>query len=110
MAAKVYEATLSRDFRAGRPMVWALVADTNRWDRCSGLTPGTYRWEEVDGRRMRAAVEPDDAIDAERAVEPDRLGDAAHAIVLRVHDERVGPPELIGGRMGRALMLGHAEP
>lgn len=55
MAAKVYEATLSRELRAPRAMVWALVADTNRWDRCSGLTPGTYRWEEVEGRRVRAA-------------------------------------------------------
>ena len=61
-------------------------------------------------RRMRPAVEPDDAVDAERAVEPDRLGDAADAIVLRVHDQRVGAPKLIGRRMRRALMLGHAKP
>ena len=33
-----------------------MVADTNRWDRASGLTAGSYVWREVDGVRMRAAT------------------------------------------------------
>lgn len=46
-------------FRAPRPLVWALVADTNRWDRAAGLQPGKYEWRHIDGRRQRvgSAVE-----------------------------------------------------
>src|SRR5687768_3631623 len=55
MGEKLYESTLSRTFRAPRAMVWALVADTNRWDRASGLTPGVYKWQERNGKRVRTA-------------------------------------------------------
>src|SRR5690606_9370844 len=59
---------------------------------------------------MGAAVEPYDAVDAESPVQPDRLGDPLHPIVLGVYDQRVRAPELIRSRMRRALMLGDAEP
>ncbi len=51
MPAKRYEATLTRTLRAPRAVVWALVADTNRWNRAAGLAPGAYAWRLVDGRR-----------------------------------------------------------
>jgi len=47
---------VTRVFAAPRDLVWALVADTNRWDRASGLTPGRYEWREVDGTRQRTAT------------------------------------------------------
>ena len=50
-----HEVTVERVFEAPRALVWALVADTNRWDRASGLTPGRYDWKEIDGRRTRYA-------------------------------------------------------
>lgn len=56
MGERRYEVTLTRDFPAARELVWALVADTNRWDRASGLTAGAYVWREVEGVRMRAAT------------------------------------------------------
>ena len=55
MAEREQGITLERVFPATRDLVWALVADTNRWDRCSGLTPGKYEWRERDGRWERAA-------------------------------------------------------
>ena len=51
MALKRYVATLRRNLKAPRDVVWALVADTNRWNRASGLAPGKYTWKVVDGRR-----------------------------------------------------------
>ncbi len=56
MGGREHAVTLSRVFRAPRELVWALVADTNRWDRASGLTPGTYGWREHEGRRRRGGT------------------------------------------------------
>jgi class 3 adenylate cyclase len=56
MTGRRYEATMSRRFEAPRAIVWALVADTNRWDRAAGLKPATYGWRIVDGVRARYAV------------------------------------------------------
>ncbi|MCS6799064.1 MAG: DUF5939 domain-containing protein [Myxococcota bacterium] len=50
-----FEARAERMLRAPRPVVWALVADTNRWDRAAGLSPGRYEWVDRDGRRLRRA-------------------------------------------------------
>ena len=55
MAEREQGITMERVFPAPRDLVWALVADTNRWDRCSGLTPGTYEWREHEGRWERFA-------------------------------------------------------
>jgi adenylate cyclase len=49
--------TLQRRIEAPAPLVWALVADTNRFDRAAGLTAGTYRFREgPDGARERVAT------------------------------------------------------
>ncbi len=45
--------TVERRFAAPRSLVWALLADTNRYDRAVGLTPPRYTWRELDGRRER---------------------------------------------------------
>ena len=34
-----YEAQLERLIKAPRALVWAVVSDTNRWDRAAGLAP-----------------------------------------------------------------------
>ena len=48
---------LTRKIPAPAPLVWALVADTNRFDRASGLVAGTYRFKEMpDGSRERVAI------------------------------------------------------
>lgn len=49
------EAVVERTFRASRARVWALVADTNRWDRAQGLSAASYSWRDIDGRRVRVA-------------------------------------------------------
>jgi len=38
---------LKRLIQAPAPLVWALVADTNRFDRAAGLVPGRYEWKEL---------------------------------------------------------------
>jgi adenylate cyclase len=35
--------------------VWAVVSDTNRWDRAAGLAPAKYEWMVEGGKRMRLA-------------------------------------------------------
>jgi class 3 adenylate cyclase len=52
-------------FQAPRALVWALVADTNRWDRASGLTPGQYRFKMVDGKWSRTATARELGMDME---------------------------------------------
>lgn len=56
MTESVYEARVERELRAPRSLVWALVADTNRYDRAYGLKPATYEWRMVDGRRERVGT------------------------------------------------------
>lgn len=46
---------MSREFTAPRALVWALVSDTNRWDRVTGLKPPRYTWVVEQGRRVRRA-------------------------------------------------------
>src|SRR5262245_43487376 len=47
---------LRRKIPAAAPLVWALVADTNRFDRAAGLVAGSYRFRDMpDGSRERVA-------------------------------------------------------
>ncbi len=48
---------VERRIAAPAPLVWALVADTNRFDRASGLVPGKYAYEEVADERGRVSRE-----------------------------------------------------
>jgi len=55
MGDRRYEVSRRRVYDAPRSLVWALVADSNRWDRASGLKPGQYEWRDVDGAWSRVA-------------------------------------------------------
>jgi class 3 adenylate cyclase len=48
MAEREYVATETRTIAAHPALVWALVADTNRFDRAVGLTPGQYEFQDED--------------------------------------------------------------
>ncbi len=48
---------LTRRIPAPAALVWALVADTNRFDRAAGLVAGNYRFRDLpDGTRERVAT------------------------------------------------------
>lgn len=47
--------TVERRFAAPRELVWALLADTHRYNRALGLSPPRYVWRELEGRRTRVA-------------------------------------------------------
>lgn len=47
--------TIERRFDAPASLVWALLGDSNRFDRAVGLGFASYRWEMIDGRREHVA-------------------------------------------------------
>lgn len=50
-----YQVEFEQTFQAARPLVWAIVADTNRWDRAAGLAVPTYEWLKEGGKNLRLA-------------------------------------------------------
>lgn len=56
MRERVFVASVERVVDAPREVVWALVADTNRWNRAAGRGPAKYEWKEVDGKRVHTAT------------------------------------------------------
>jgi class 3 adenylate cyclase len=54
-AMGLYQSELETVFDAARPLVWAIVADTNRWDRAAGLAVPTYEWRREGGKNVRFA-------------------------------------------------------
>ncbi len=50
-----YAAQLERVIQAPRSLVWAVVSDTNRWDRAAGLAPAKYSWLKDGKRNLRLA-------------------------------------------------------
>jgi class 3 adenylate cyclase/ribosomal protein S27AE len=51
----LYQSELEVVFDAARPLVWAIVADTNRWDRAAGLAVPRYEWLKEGGKNLRLA-------------------------------------------------------
>jgi class 3 adenylate cyclase len=47
---------IERTIAAPAQLVWALVADTNRFDRAAGLTPGRYSFRLLDENEPRSRV------------------------------------------------------
>ncbi|MCH9688390.1 MAG: SRPBCC family protein, partial [Deltaproteobacteria bacterium] len=45
--------SVQQRFEAPRALVWALLADTNRYDRALGLGVPRYEWREIDGQRRQ---------------------------------------------------------
>jgi class 3 adenylate cyclase len=58
MAEREYVATETRRIAAHPALVWALVADTNRFDRAVGLTPGDYEFRDEDATTLGTARVP----------------------------------------------------
>jgi class 3 adenylate cyclase len=52
-AETVHSVEGERMLPAASPLVWALVADSNRWDRALGAKPTRYTYEPVDEVRTR---------------------------------------------------------
>lgn len=50
-----YAAELERVIKAPRSLVWAVVSDTNRWDRAAGLAPAKYAWIKEGSANLRLA-------------------------------------------------------
>lgn len=44
--------TVERRIAAPRELVWALLADSNRYDRALGLGAASYTWQTLDGERV----------------------------------------------------------
>ena len=42
---------IERFYEAPAALVWALLSDTNRFDRAMGFTLPVYAWRDIDGRR-----------------------------------------------------------
>lgn len=55
MSGRRYQAELERVFDAPRALVWAIVADTNRWDHAAGLAPPRYGWLVEGKKNLRLA-------------------------------------------------------
>jgi class 3 adenylate cyclase len=51
----IYAVEKERVIDAPRSLVWAVVSDTNRWDRVAGLAPAKYQWLKEGGRNLRLA-------------------------------------------------------
>lgn len=60
-----YAAELERVIRAPRSLVWAVVSDTNRWDRAAGLAPARYEWLKEGTRNLRLAKAKELGLDLE---------------------------------------------
>jgi class 3 adenylate cyclase len=73
-----YEVELRRVFRAPRALVWAIVSDTNRVDRATGLAPPKYRWIREDGRLLRHATAEELGIRIEWIEPPYRWVEGRH--------------------------------
>lgn len=53
-AERMCRTSTTRTFRGRAPVVWAILSDTNRWDRAVGMPPTTYAYEELEPmRRVR---------------------------------------------------------
>src|SRR5688500_16909908 len=58
MAGRELRAKVTRFITAPPELVWALLSDSNRWDRVVGMSPSSYGYEslEIEGRRRRVRV------------------------------------------------------
>lgn len=50
-----FESSLTTVIRAPRPLVWAVISDTNRVDRAMGLVPPRYEWHKEGQKNLRLA-------------------------------------------------------
>ena len=86
-----YQVEFEQTFRAARPLVWAIVADTNRWDRAAGLAVPTYEWLKEGGKNLRLARATELGIPLEWIEPPYRWVEGRHVEGERRF--RTGPVE-----------------
>lgn len=92
-----YEAQLERLIKAPRALVWAVVSDTNRWDRAAGLAPARYSWLKEGKRNLRLAKATELGLDLEWIEPPYQWIEGAMVEGLRRF--RKGPLEAGGFRV-----------
>lgn len=92
-----YAAELERVIAAPRSLVWAVVSDTNRWDRAAGLAPAKYSWLKDGKRNLRLARAKELGIDLEWIEPPYQWIEGAMVEGLRRF--RKGPLEAGGFRV-----------
>lgn len=85
----LYQSELEVMFDAARPLVWAIVADTNRWDRAAGLAPPAYEWLKENGKNLRLARASELGLPLEWVEPPYRWVEGRHVEGERRF--RVGP-------------------
>lgn len=56
MPERVFAVTAERTLPADPDLVWALLSDTNRWDRAVGLAPSTYEYKLLGDPPQRQRV------------------------------------------------------
>ncbi|MBN8616143.1 MAG: adenylate/guanylate cyclase domain-containing protein [Deltaproteobacteria bacterium] len=74
----LYQSELEVVFDAARPLVWAIVADTNRWDRAAGLAPPVYEWMKEGGKNLRLAKASEMGVPLEWIEPPYRWVEGRH--------------------------------
>ncbi|MFO0714442.1 MAG: adenylate/guanylate cyclase domain-containing protein [Sandaracinus sp.] len=93
----LYQSELEVVFDAARPLVWAIVADTNRWDRAAGLAPPAYEWRKEGGKNLRVARAQELGVPLEWIEPPYRWIEGRHVEGERRF--RAGPVERGGFRV-----------
>lgn len=77
------EAVVERTLRADPRLVWAYLADTNRWDRAQGLSPARYAYREFAGKRRRVATARELGFEIEWIEPPYEWVEGQHVFVAR---------------------------
>ncbi len=52
----LHSVTIQRSLAATPDVVWAMLSDTNRWDRLVGMGPSSYAYEQVGGSGARSTA------------------------------------------------------
>lgn len=102
-----YQAELRRLFAAPRALVWAIVSDTNRVDRATGLAPPKYKWAREDDRLVRHATARELGIELEWIEPPYRWVEGRYVEGYRRFIK--GPPTAGGFRVDLQEVEGGTE-
>lgn len=93
----LHQVELRRVLRAPRALVWAIVSDTNRVDRATGLAAPRYQWIREDGRLLRHATASELGIELQWIEPPYRWVEGRYVEGFRRFLK--GPPQAGGFRV-----------
>src|SRR5258708_7051862 len=93
----IYAVERERVIQAPRSLVWAVVSDTNRWDRVAGLAPAKYAWLKEGNRNLRLARAKELGVELEWIEPPYQWIEGA--MVEGIRRFRKGPLESGGFRV-----------